>query len=82
MYLDHWYLERSPFEARPDSRFLFATEQHEQALAAISYAACEGGEPVLLRGRAGCGKTLGADRDQSRSAPIREAEADPALVIQ
>ena len=58
MYLNHWSLKRSPFDARPDSRFLFATEQHEQALAAISYAACEGGEPVLLRGRAGCGKTL------------------------
>ncbi|MBU0617820.1 MAG: AAA family ATPase [Planctomycetes bacterium] len=58
MYLNHWSLKRSPFDARPDSRFLFATEQHEQALAAISYAACEGGEPVLLRGQAGCGKTL------------------------
>jgi type II secretory pathway predicted ATPase ExeA len=58
VYLDHWSLKRSPFEAQPDSRFLFATEQHEQALAAISYAAYEGGEPVLLRGRAGCGKTL------------------------
>jgi type II secretory pathway predicted ATPase ExeA len=58
VYLDHWSLERSPFEAQPDSRFLFATEQHEQALAAVSYAACEGGEPVLLRGPAGCGKTL------------------------
>ncbi len=58
MYLEHWSLKRPPFEAQPDSRFLFLTEQHEQALAAISYAACEGGEPVLLRGAAGCGKTL------------------------
>jgi general secretion pathway protein A len=58
MYLEHWSLERPPFEAQPDSRFLFPTEQHQRALAAISYAACEGGEPVLLRGGAGCGKTL------------------------
>jgi MSHA biogenesis protein MshM len=58
VYLDHWSLQRNPFEARPDSRFLFATEQHSQALAAISYAACQGGEPVLVRGPAGCGKTL------------------------
>ena len=58
MYLEHWSLERPPFEAQPDSRFLFSTEQHQRALAAISYAACEGGEPVLLRGAAGCGKTL------------------------
>jgi type II secretory pathway predicted ATPase ExeA len=58
VYLDHWSLQENPFEAQPDSRFLFATEQHAHALAAISYAACEGGEPVLLRGPAGCGKTL------------------------
>jgi len=58
MYLEHWSLERPPFEAQPDSRFLFSTEQHQRALAAISYAACEGGEPVLLRGATGCGKTL------------------------
>ncbi len=58
MYLDHWSLERSPFEAQPDSRFLFATAQCDAARAAISYAACEGGEPVLVTGPAGCGKTL------------------------
>jgi general secretion pathway protein A len=58
MYLQHWSLQRPPFEAQPDSRFLFQTEQHRRALAAISYAACEGGEPVLLRGMTGCGKTL------------------------
>ena len=44
VYLDHWSLQRNPFEAQSDSRFLFATEQHAQALAAISYAACDGGE--------------------------------------
>jgi type II secretory pathway predicted ATPase ExeA len=58
VYLDHWSLEHAPFEAQPDSRFLFPTEQHEQARAAITYAACEGGEPILLRGAAGCGKTI------------------------
>ena len=58
MYLDYWSLERNPFDAVPDSRSFFATPQHEQALAAISYAACEGGEPVLITGPVGCGKTL------------------------
>ncbi|MCK4342221.1 MAG: AAA family ATPase [Phycisphaerae bacterium] len=58
MYLEHWSLELPPFEAQPDSRFLFATEQHEQARAAISYAARDSGEPVLLRGATGCGKTI------------------------
>ena len=58
VYLEHWSLKRQPFDARPDSRFLQMTPRHEHALAALSYSACEGGEPVLLRGPAGCGKTL------------------------
>ncbi len=58
MYQSHWGLKHAPFEARPDSRFLFATAPVEQALATVSYAACEGGEPVALYGQAGCGKTL------------------------
>ena len=58
MYLDHWSLEFPPFQPIADSRFLFHTAQHEQALAAISYAACDGGEPVLVCGAPGCGKTI------------------------
>ncbi len=58
MYLDHWSLEYPPFEPIADSRFLFPTAQHEQALAAVSYAACDGGEPVLVCGAPGCGKTI------------------------
>jgi type II secretory pathway predicted ATPase ExeA len=58
VYFEHWLLKRPPFEAQPDSRFLVPTAAHEQALAALSYATCTGGEPVLLRGPAGCGKTL------------------------
>ncbi|MEW6252978.1 MAG: AAA family ATPase [Planctomycetota bacterium] len=80
MYLTHWKLARPPFEAQPDSRFLFATVQHDRALAAISYAACDGGEPVLLAGAAGCGKTLllralrrRLPREQFRVAFVPEA---------
>lgn len=58
MNLEHWSLTLPPFGPQPDSRFLFATRQHERALAALSYAACEGGEPALLVGPPGCGKTL------------------------
>jgi MSHA biogenesis protein MshM len=58
MYLSHFSLERQPFSAVADSRFFYPTEAHENALAAISYAVCEGGEPVLLCGMPGCGKTL------------------------
>ncbi|HUU97940.1 MAG TPA: AAA family ATPase [Phycisphaerae bacterium] len=58
MYRNHWSLQQCPFEAVPDSRFFFPTAEHEHALGAIQYAACDGGEPVLLSGRTGCGKTL------------------------
>lgn len=58
MYLEYWSLQRNPFDPVPDSRSFFPTSQHQQALAAISYAACEGGEPVWITGPAGCGKTL------------------------
>lgn len=58
MYLEHWSLERNPFDAVPDSRSFYPSPQHERALAALTYAACTGGEPVLLTGPVGCGKTL------------------------
>ncbi|MGD8451489.1 MAG: AAA family ATPase [Phycisphaerae bacterium] len=58
MYLDYWHLQRSPFDAVPDSRSYFPAPRHEQALAAMTYAACASGEPVLLTGDTGCGKTL------------------------
>jgi len=58
VYEAHWSLQLPPFEAAPDSRFLFPTAQHEHALAALQYAACDSGEPVLLCGSPGCGKTL------------------------
>ena len=58
MYLDYWSLQRHPFEPAPDSRFFFSAASHEHALATINYAARDGGEPVLISGPVGCGKTL------------------------
>ncbi len=58
MNLEHWSLARNPFEPVPDSRFYFATPQHDQALAAMTYAARDACEPVLLAGPVGCGKTM------------------------
>lgn len=59
MYREHWSLTLPPFESAPDSRFLFLAPSGELALAAMSYVVGNGGgEPVLLCGGAGCGKTL------------------------
>ena len=71
MYLDYWSLERNPFDNVPDSRSFFPTQQHEQALAAISYATRDAGEPVLITGAAGCGKTL-LLRTLRRQLPTKE----------
>ncbi len=58
MTLDHWGLKLPPFDPQPDSRFFFAAPSHERALSSLMYAACEGGEPALLCGPPGCGKTV------------------------
>lgn len=80
MYLKHWQLERPPFAAPPDSRFWFPTPAHERALAALRYAVHEGGEPALVCGPPGCGKTLllrvlrrQLPREQYRVAFVPEA---------
>jgi type II secretory pathway predicted ATPase ExeA len=58
MDLAHWSLTLRPFNPQPDSRFLYATRQQQRALSTLTYAAREGGEPVLIAGPPGCGKTL------------------------
>ncbi|MBN2445853.1 MAG: AAA family ATPase [Phycisphaerae bacterium] len=58
MYLDYWSLESSPFEAVPDSRFFFHAPQYDDGLAALNYAVRDAGEPALITGPVGCGKTL------------------------
>lgn len=58
MYLAHWGLSIVPFAPHADSRFLMPTPSHHEALAALHYCVRQGGEPAVLDGPAGCGKTL------------------------
>jgi general secretion pathway protein A len=57
MYNSFFNLTRSPFSMTPDTRSLFLTDIHREALAGLSYAISEQKGFVVLEGQAGTGKT-------------------------
>ncbi|NOT00560.1 MAG: AAA family ATPase [Phycisphaerales bacterium] len=77
MYLKFFQLERMPFETVPDPRFLFATPEHQEAMAALTFGVQHARGLTVVTGRAGCGKTLLARRlletlgSQARTAVLQ-----------
>ena len=57
MYAQFFGLHRAPFSIAPDSRTLFMSERHREALAHLMYGVAGGGGVVLLSGEVGAGKT-------------------------
>jgi general secretion pathway protein A len=57
MYLERFGLKEKPFEQTPDSRFLYASEQHANALASIRLAIAVRDPFVIITGEVGSGKT-------------------------
>jgi general secretion pathway protein A len=57
MYLDFFGLHEKPFSIAPDPRYLYMTEQHNEALAHLNYGVGDEGGFVLLTGEIGTGKT-------------------------
>jgi len=57
MILDYYKLREQPFGATPDSRFLFASETHREALASLLYGVAAGRGFVALIAMPGMGKT-------------------------
>jgi general secretion pathway protein A len=58
-FLSHWKLRERPFEATWDTRFFFASPEHEEALNRLLYLVGEHSMNLgLLSGEIGCGKTL------------------------
>lgn len=57
MYLDYFGLHEKPFSIAPDPRYLFMSEQHQDALAHLLYGIRTEGGFVLLTGEVGTGKT-------------------------
>mgnify|MGYP001571868834 FL=1 len=58
MYESYWGFKEKPFENTPDSRFIYYSPQHEEAMARVMYAVRERKGSALLTGEYGCGKTL------------------------
>lgn len=57
--LAHWKLRERPFDATWDTRFFFASPEHEEALNRLIYLVSENSMNFgLLSGEIGCGKTL------------------------
>jgi general secretion pathway protein A len=58
MYLSHYNIKEKPFNISPDSRFLWLSEKHKEALAALKYGVMENKGFLVLTGDVGTGKTL------------------------
>lgn len=58
MYKSFYHLRRNPFEITPDPSFLFPTNRHKEALAALYYGVRRHKGFVVMTGEVGTGKTL------------------------
>lgn len=57
MYLAHFGLAQAPFATTPDTRFLYLSRRHEEALAALLYGISERKGFIVVTGEIGTGKT-------------------------
>jgi general secretion pathway protein A len=58
MYLEYWGFKEYPFENVPDPDFMYYSQEHEEALVRLIYAAKRRKGAALLTGEVGCGKTV------------------------
>lgn len=58
MYQDYFELDSKPFGIVPDTRFLFLSDSHKEAIAHLVYALNERNGFVQLTGEVGVGKTM------------------------
>ena len=57
MYLNHFGLDRKPFEISPDPSFLWMGEKHKEALSHLKYGIIDDKGFLVLTGDVGTGKT-------------------------
>jgi general secretion pathway protein A len=58
MYKSFFHLQRNPFEITPDPAFMFPTQRHNEALAALYYGVQRRKGFIVMTGEVGTGKTL------------------------
>ncbi len=58
MYESYWRLKEKPFENTPDPKFIYYSQNHEEALSRMIYAIRERKGAAILTGEYGSGKTL------------------------
>ena len=82
MYLEHWGLQKSPFENVPSRDVFYRSPQHEEALRRLLYSIEHRKGVAMLTGEVGCGKTtvnkainyhLGRDQFQFEMSSPEEA---------
>lgn len=61
MYLQHWQLERKPFEPSVEGGFLYQSQAHQEAMCKLQYVLENPRGAALLTGPSGVGKTLLVD---------------------
>ena len=57
VYLKHFGLKKEPFSIVPDSKFLYPSYRHRQAVAHLKYGLERAGGFIVLTGEVGTGKT-------------------------
>ncbi len=57
MYLEHFGLNKPPFQLTPDAGFLYLSPQHAKAKAHMDYSVLNRDSCVVVTGDIGCGKT-------------------------
>jgi len=58
MYTKHWHLKEKPFELTPDPRYLYYSQEHEEALTRLIYTVRDLKGAMMMTGLYGCGKTV------------------------
>jgi general secretion pathway protein A len=89
MYLEYYGFSEEPFNITPNSRFLFLSQRHREALAALLYGIEQRKGFIALTGEIGCGKTticramLGKlDRTKTRLALVLNPEFNDLELLQ
>ena len=73
LYLDFFSFSERPFDVTPDTRFLYLSPQHEEAIETLLYCVRERRGFLLLTGEVGTGKTTSVREFLNRLDPAVES---------